>query len=165
MMRAVTPLALAVVASVWGHASVPEPPGPDPLAPRDPYAWGCSYSGPPPKGMIAEQATRHMSNRLLIASNQRSGPCESGLTMPEIWHKLGRPPESEIVAQDPWKREYRLLCRDYKYIVVSAGPDGLFGNEDDIRGESFFRTMDGTFQDNPEALQRLPPPPNESISK
>ena len=43
---------------------------------------------------------------------------------------LGRRPNS--VLRDPWGRDYRISCHVGIVFVVSAGPDGVEGNRDDI---------------------------------
>jgi len=35
-------------------------------------------------------------------------------------------------AGDPWGRSYRMICTDDRVVIVSAGPDGIFGTSDDI---------------------------------
>ena len=46
--------------------------------------------------------------------------------------------KTTLVPLDPWSREYKysypseLTNSEFLYDVVSAGPDGVFGNEDDI---------------------------------
>ena len=39
------------------------------------------------------------------------------------------------VLSDPWGEEYELEKEGKKFAVVCAGPDGEFGNEDDIRSD------------------------------
>ena len=39
------------------------------------------------------------------------------------------------VLSDPWGEEYKLEKKGKKFAVVCAGPDGEFGNEDDIRSD------------------------------
>lgn len=41
----------------------------------------------------------------------------------------------EGALQDPWGNEYKLEIKGSRYWVVSAGPDGQFGTEDDIRSD------------------------------
>jgi hypothetical protein len=36
------------------------------------------------------------------------------------------------VAGDPWGRSFRMICTDDRVVIVSAGPDGIFGTSDDI---------------------------------
>ena len=36
---------------------------------------------------------------------------------------------------DPWDNEYKIEIKGKKVIVISAGPDGEFGTEDDIRSD------------------------------
>lgn len=38
---------------------------------------------------------------------------------------------------DPWGQEYKLVTKGKKYYVVSAGPDGSFDTEDDIRSDRY----------------------------
>lgn len=37
-------------------------------------------------------------------------------------------------ATDPWDNEFQITCEGDDIYVVSAGPDGQFGTEDDIAG-------------------------------
>lgn len=41
----------------------------------------------------------------------------------------------EGALEDPWGNEYKLERSGKKIAVVSAGPDGEFGNDDDIRSD------------------------------
>ena len=41
---------------------------------------------------------------------------------------------------DPWDTEYKLEVKGKKFVVISAGPDGQFGNEDDIRSDTIEKT-------------------------
>ena len=41
----------------------------------------------------------------------------------------------EGALEDPWGNEYKLEKNGKKIAVVSAGPDGEFGNDDDIRSD------------------------------
>lgn len=41
----------------------------------------------------------------------------------------------EGVLSDPWGEEYKLEKKGKKFAVICAGPDGEFGNEDDIRSD------------------------------
>jgi hypothetical protein len=65
---------------------------------------------------------------LYLASN-----FDGGNAYPEALEEL--PPEmfGELESEDGWGRRflYRRLRVD-KYNIISAGPDGKFGNEDDI---------------------------------
>ena len=36
---------------------------------------------------------------------------------------------------DPWDNEYKLEVSGKRFVVISAGPDGQFGTEDDIRSD------------------------------
>lgn len=36
---------------------------------------------------------------------------------------------------DPWGTEFKVEVKGKRFAVVSAGPDGEFGNEDDIRSD------------------------------
>jgi general secretion pathway protein G len=38
---------------------------------------------------------------------------------------------------DPWGNEYKFVTKGKKYYVVSAGPDGSFDTEDDIRSDKY----------------------------
>lgn len=41
----------------------------------------------------------------------------------------------EGALMDPWDTEYKLEVKGKKFVVISAGPDGQFGTEDDIRSD------------------------------
>jgi len=41
----------------------------------------------------------------------------------------------EGVLEDPWGNEYKYEKKGKKYVVISSGPDGEFGNEDDLRSD------------------------------
>ena len=36
---------------------------------------------------------------------------------------------------DPWDNEYKIEVKGKRFVIISAGPDGQFGNEDDIRSD------------------------------
>lgn len=36
-------------------------------------------------------------------------------------------------TKDPWNHDFRIECRGDDVTVTSAGPDGSFGNDDDVR--------------------------------
>ncbi|MEM9068197.1 MAG: hypothetical protein AAGE52_06805 [Myxococcota bacterium] len=38
-------------------------------------------------------------------------------------------------VEDPWGRPYRVACHGERPVGASAGPDGVFGTEDDLTGE------------------------------
>lgn len=40
-------------------------------------------------------------------------------------------PEQNVL--DPWRHEYRIACEGLSVAVSSDGPDGVAGNEDDLR--------------------------------
>jgi general secretion pathway protein G len=41
---------------------------------------------------------------------------------------------------DPWDNEYKLEVTGKRFAVISAGPDGEFGTEDDIRSDKIEKT-------------------------
>jgi len=41
----------------------------------------------------------------------------------------------EDAREDPWNNEYKFETKGFKFIVISAGPDGQFGTDDDIRSD------------------------------
>lgn len=43
--------------------------------------------------------------------------------------------QQESSRQDAWGTRYTLQVQGDRVIVISAGPDGTFGNEDDLRQE------------------------------
>lgn len=46
----------------------------------------------------------------------------------------------EGALYDPWDNEYKLEVKGKRIAVVSAGPDGEIGTEDDIRSDKIERT-------------------------
>lgn len=46
----------------------------------------------------------------------------------------------EGALYDPWDNEYKLEVKGKKFVVISAGPDGQFGTEDDIRSDKIEKT-------------------------
>ena len=42
----------------------------------------------------------------------------------------------EGALEDPWGNEYKYERKGQKILVTSAGPDGQFGNEDDLRSDT-----------------------------
>lgn len=48
---------------------------------------------------------------------------------------------SEDSREDPWNNEYKFETKGVKFIVISAGPDGQFGTEDDIRSDKSNKTQ------------------------
>ena len=56
--------------------------------------------------------------------------------LPDLVARDGsRPPMLDDLPRDPWDHDYELLTGPAKdeFAVVSAGPDGQLGSEDDIR--------------------------------
>ena len=41
---------------------------------------------------------------------------------------------------DPWDNEYKIEVKGKRFVIISAGPDGQFGNEDDIRSDKIEKT-------------------------
>lgn len=41
--------------------------------------------------------------------------------------------------EDPWGAEYKYETKGKKFVVISAGPDGQFNTEDDIRSDTIKR--------------------------
>jgi len=52
----------------------------------------------------------------------------------------GRSYLSEDSREDPWNNEYKFETKGVKFIVISAGPDGDFGTDDDIRSDKSNKT-------------------------
>lgn len=63
---------------------------------------------------------------------------EALIRNPQIvnWH--GPYLKSNTIPKDPWGRQYKysypseITNSEYLYDIVSAGPDGIFGNKDDV---------------------------------
>ena len=36
---------------------------------------------------------------------------------------------------DPWDNDYKIEVKGKRFVIISAGPDGEFGTEDDIRSD------------------------------
>ena len=47
----------------------------------------------------------------------------------------GRSYFDENMRLDPWNNDYKFESKGMKFVVISAGPDGQFGTEDDIRSD------------------------------
>ncbi len=45
----------------------------------------------------------------------------------------------EGAKYDPWGNEYKLEVKGKKAVIISGGPDGEIGNEDDIRSDKVKR--------------------------
>lgn len=41
---------------------------------------------------------------------------------------------------DPWDNDFKIEVKGKKFVVISAGPDGDFGTEDDIRSDKIEKT-------------------------
>jgi len=42
----------------------------------------------------------------------------------------------EGALEDPWGNEYKYEKKGKKFVIISAGPDGEFGNDDDSRSDT-----------------------------
>ena len=58
---------------------------------------------------------------VLIKSDDDEGPALKG---------------GEGALVDPWDNEYKIEVKGRRFAIVSAGPDGEFGTEDDIRSDT-----------------------------
>lgn len=50
--------------------------------------------------------------------------------------------DNEDKLIDPWSSEYKLESKGKRIVVVSAGPDGQFGTDDDIRSDKSTKSKD-----------------------
>ena len=41
---------------------------------------------------------------------------------------------------DPWDSDYKIEVKGKRFVIISAGPDGEFGTEDDIRSDKIEKT-------------------------
>lgn len=41
---------------------------------------------------------------------------------------------------DPWDNDYKIEVKGKRFVVISSGPDGQFGSEDDIRSDKIEKT-------------------------
>ena len=41
---------------------------------------------------------------------------------------------------DPWDNDFKIEVKGKKFVIISAGPDGDFGTEDDIRSDKIEKT-------------------------
>ena len=48
----------------------------------------------------------------------------------------------EGALYDPWDNEYKLEIKGKRFAVISAGPDGQFGTDDDIRSDKIEKKRD-----------------------
>lgn len=46
----------------------------------------------------------------------------------------------EGVLEDPWGTEYKYERKGSRIVIISAGPDGEFGGEDDVRSDKIKST-------------------------
>ena len=46
----------------------------------------------------------------------------------------------EGALYDPWDNEFKIEVKGKKFVIISAGPDGEFGSEDDIRSDKIEKT-------------------------
>ncbi len=46
----------------------------------------------------------------------------------------------EAALFDPWGTEYKYERKGKRFVVISAGPDGEFGNDDDVRSDTAKKT-------------------------
>jgi len=46
----------------------------------------------------------------------------------------------EGALMDPWDLEYKIDVKGKRFVILSAGPDGEFGTEDDIRSDKIEKT-------------------------
>lgn len=68
---------------------------------------------------------------------------------PQIQNWKGPYLQSATIPLDPWGNSYRynypstLTSSDFLYDIISAGPDGAFGTEDDVSNHDDFTTETG----------------------
>ena len=75
----------------------------------------------------AEGNAREIRNAVQRFRAMNSGGCA---TIDEL--VVTREIDSASKTDDPWGRDYRIVCTDDEVTIVSAGKDGTFGNADDV---------------------------------
>jgi len=115
--------AIAVGSVGGGLAAWVSPPGSP--APPQPAARPSSAEAPPPdpKRLLAMQMKAVLSRFTEWSRNHAGAPCPASAA-------LG------VVALDPWGNPIELTCTDQpddqRAGAISAGPDGIVGNRDDV---------------------------------
>ena len=105
-------------------------------------------------GIGVPAVTGHIENTRKIAAKTGVDTIKGAITNYLISKKKSTPPSDlkvlidasgdeepfleggEGALMDPWDTEYKLEVKGKKFVVISAGPDGQFGSEDDIRSDT-----------------------------
>ena len=109
-------------------------------------------------GIGVPAVTGHIENTRKIAAKTGVDTIKGAITNYLISKKKSTPPSDlkvlidasgdeepfleggEGALMDPWDTEYKLEVKGKKFVVISAGPDGQFGSEDDIRSDTIEKT-------------------------
>jgi len=109
-------------------------------------------------GIGVPAVTGHIENTRKIAAKTGVDTIKGAITQYMISKKKSTPPSNlkdlidasgddepfleggEGALYDPWDTEYKLETKGKKFVVISAGPDGQFGNDDDIRSDTIEKT-------------------------
>ena len=90
-------------------------------------------SGDPPKGFLAVRATRILASYwevAVVSGRQPTSLADLVVHWPHL-AEFGSPPV------DPWGRPYLIVARQRGEVlhteIVSCGPDGALGTDDDLR--------------------------------
>lgn len=109
-------------------------------------------------GIGVPAVTGHIENTRKIAAKTGVDTIKGAITNYLISKKKSTPPSDlkvlidasgdeepfleggEGALFDPWDTEYKLEVKGKKFVVISAGPDGQFSTEDDIRSDTIEKT-------------------------
>ena len=109
-------------------------------------------------GIGVPAVTGHIENTRKIAAKTGVDTIKGAITNYLISKKKSTPPSDlkvlidasgdeepfleggEGALMDPWDTEYKLEVKGKKFVVISAGPDGQFSTEDDIRSDTIEKT-------------------------
>ena len=88
------------------------------------------------KVTAAEEGVRNISSAILTYNLQKKKyPNDIKDLIQEDSDGIAIIEGGEGALEDPFGNEYKMEKKGKKYVVISAGPDGEFGTEDDIRSD------------------------------
>ena len=67
----------------------------------------------------------------IVEPESHEGPTDAGMNIDDLVEDAAL--DSSKRTTDAWERDFQLECSDGNINVVSAGPDGQFGSEDDVQ--------------------------------
>jgi hypothetical protein len=92
---------------------------------RGRYRGGCCC------GVSRERVAYHTAEQLAVEGYGNWALAHPERTCPTSIDELARSLGIDD-AGDPWDRTYRVICTNDRVVIVSAGPDHVFGTPDDI---------------------------------